>query len=306
MQVIYGRIRSVDEKNRLISILIKNKIEYFYLSRTQMKRYNPYLSEGLYVYFRCTDHKKIHHHVTCYDITSFIKMARRTKRKLFVYYDIDTIKEGVVKLLNQDHNRMFLDLEFTMPPYNYNRKNTEKEFIPEVIQYGIYIENKNSELLDCDANLIKPLDKRGLNNRTYSFMHIGPSQMRKAISFREFYQNLKYFMDLYNPVIYVWGKNDMSVLDNGYELHGLKPITKRKDFINLMQVIKNYYSIKDDIGLFKAVEWLEDKKITEEQGHDALDDAYMTMKVFHLFKQQITRNKIKIQKPGKKNNKPID
>ena len=74
MQVIYGKIRSVDEKNRLISILIKNKIEYFYLSRTQMKKYNPYLSEGLYVYFRCTDHKKIHHHVTCYDITSFIKV----------------------------------------------------------------------------------------------------------------------------------------------------------------------------------------------------------------------------------------
>ena len=38
MQVIYGKIRSVDEKNRLISILIKNKIEYFYLSRTQMKK----------------------------------------------------------------------------------------------------------------------------------------------------------------------------------------------------------------------------------------------------------------------------
>ena len=302
MQVIYGKIRSVDIKNRLISILIKNKIEYFYLSRTQMKRYDPFLTEGLYVYFRSTDSKKIHHHVVCYDIIAFIKMARRTKRKLIVYYDIDTIKEGVVNLLNQDHNRMFLDLEFTMPPYNYNKKTTEKSFVPEIIQYGIYIENKNSELLDCDTRLIRPIDKRGLNARTYEFLHIGPSQMRKAISFREFYLNLKYFMETYNPVIYVWGKNDMSVLDSGYKLHNLKPITKRKDFINLMQVIKNYYSIKDDIGLFKAVEWLEDKKIIDTQEHDALDDAYMTMKVFHLFKNQITSNKFKITKPNKKKN----
>jgi hypothetical protein len=28
----------------------------------------------------------------------------------------------------------------------------------------------------------------------------------------------------------------------------------------------------------------------------------MTMKVFHLFKRQITKNKFKIQKPNKKNN----
>ena len=95
MQVIYGKIRSVDEKNRLISILIKNKIEYFYLSRTQMKKYNPYLSEGLYVYFRCTDHKKIHHHVTCYDITSFINLCN---------FIIDMIsRENCIEILAKLH-----------------------------------------------------------------------------------------------------------------------------------------------------------------------------------------------------------
>ena len=73
-----------------------------------------------------------------------------------------------------------------------------------------------------------------------------------------------------------------------------KPITKRKDFINLMQVIKNYYSIKDDIGLFKAVDWLENKESKEEQEHDALDDAFMTMKVFHLFKKRITTENNKL------------
>ena len=50
MQVIYGKIRTVDEDQRIISLLRNNKIEYFYLSRNQMKRYSPYLSSGLYVY----------------------------------------------------------------------------------------------------------------------------------------------------------------------------------------------------------------------------------------------------------------
>ena len=300
MQVIYGKIRTVDEDQRIIGLLRNNKIEYFYLSRNQMKRYSPYLSAGLYVYFRCTKNKKKHHHIYSYDVISFIKMARRTRRKLLVYYDIDTIKEGVVNLLNKEHNRMFLDLEFTMPPFNYT-KQSGKEFIPEIIQYGIYIENKDGELLDCDSHLVKPRDQSGINSRTLQFLHIGPTQMRKAVSFREFYHNLKYFMDLYNPVIYVWGKNDMSVLDKSYQMHNLKPITKRKDFINLMQVIKNYYSIKDDIGLFKTVEWFEERKIKEPQEHDALDDAYMTMKVFHLFKNEITNNHFKLTKPNKKN-----
>ena len=61
MQVIYGKIRTVDEDQRIISLLRNNKIEYFYLSRNQMKRYSPYLSAGLYVYFKCTKNKKKHH-----------------------------------------------------------------------------------------------------------------------------------------------------------------------------------------------------------------------------------------------------
>ena len=79
MQVIYGKIRTVDEDQRIISLLRNNKIEYFYLSRNQMKRYSPYLSAGLYVYFRCTKNKKKHHHIYSYDVISFIKMARRTR-----------------------------------------------------------------------------------------------------------------------------------------------------------------------------------------------------------------------------------
>ena len=220
--LVYGRIRSFDEKTRVLSILRKNRISYFYVSRTQIKKYSPYLAEGLYVYFKASNERKKHHSVCSYDVISFIKIMRSTARKTYIYYDQDTIKEGVVNLLNQEHNRMFLDLEFTMPPYNFSKSTNKKEFTPEIIQYGIYVENKNGELLDCDTALVKPTQTIGLNSRTYSFLDITPHHMRKAISYTEFYNNFKYFMDTYNPVIYVWGKNDMSVIDKSYKIHEKK------------------------------------------------------------------------------------
>ncbi len=288
--MVYGTIRLVDEDYRIFSIKRKNRIEYFYLSRNQMKKYSAYLQKGLFVYVKVSDTKKLHHHHLCYDVVLFVKMIRRTARTMFAYYDIDTIKEGVVNLLNQEHNRMFLDLEFTMPPFSPSN-DSKQDFTAEIIQYGIYIENRDGVFLDCDSALVRPINKQGLNTRTFQFLHVSPSAFRKAISYHDFYNNLKYYMETYNPVIYVWGKNDMLVIENSYHLHNVRPITKRKDFINLMQIMKNYYGIKYDIGLFKATLLYEEDAKVEEQEHNALDDAYMTMKVFHMFKQDANKKK---------------
>lgn len=288
MMMVYGTIRLVDEDYRMFTMKRKNQIEYFYLSRNQMKKYSAYLQKGLFVYVKVSEQKKLHHHHLCYDVIQFVKMIRRTKRKMISYYDIDTIQEGVVNLLNQEHNRMFLDLEFTMPPFS---NEAHQSFNAEIIQYGIYIENIDGEFLDCDSALVRPINKLGLNTRTFQFLHVNPSAFRKAISYHDFYNNLKYFMETYNPVIYVWGKNDMLVIENSYVLHNVKPITKRKDYINLMQIMKNYYGIKYDIGLFKAVQLYDEKSKVEEQEHNALDDAYMTMKVFHMFKKDANTKK---------------
>lgn len=286
--MVYGTIRLVDEDYRIFSLKRKNRIEYFYLSRNQMKKYNSYLQKGLFVYINVSEQKKLHHHHLCYDVIIFVKMIRRTRRRILAYYDIDTIKEGVVNLINQEHNRMFLDLEFTMPPFS-NSGDSKKEFNAEIIQYGIYIENREGEFLDCDTALVKPINKQGLNARTYQFLHVNSNSFRKAISYHDFYNNLKYYMETYDPVIYVWGKNDMIVIENSYELHNVVPITKRKDFINLMQVMKNYYGIKYDIGLFKAINLFGNDQEVLEQEHNALDDAYMTMRVFHMFKKDANK-----------------
>ena len=54
-----------------------------------------------------------------------------------------------------------------------------------------------------------------------------------------------------------------------------------------MQVIKNYYNIKTDIGLFNAYH-LFGRLPVEEQDHNALHDAVATAEVFKLFQKEIS------------------
>ena len=71
-------------------------------------------------------------------------------------------------------------------------------------------------------------------------------------------------------------------------MNKLNKIVDRKKFINLMQVIKNYYGIKTDIGLFNAYE-LFNSKAPLEQEHNALTDALVTSEVFHLFLEELNK-----------------
>ena len=96
-------------------------------------------------------------------------------------------------------------------------------------------------------------------------------------------------MMFFQPTIYVWGKNDYLMIDKSYKLHNVKPVTERKNFVNLMQIIKNYYGIKNDIGLYAAFELLGAKPPLVEQDHNALHDAAATLEVFHLFENEINK-----------------
>ena len=53
-----------------------------------------------------------------------------------------------------------------------------------------------------------------------------------------------------------------------------------------MQVIKNYYSIKSDIGLFNAYS-LFGKTAPLTQDHNSLSDAVTTSEIFHLFLDEV-------------------
>ena len=94
---------------------------------------------------------------------------------------------------------------------------------------------------------------------------------------------MKAYLELYDPTIYVWGKNDILVLNASYQLHRLKPLAEREKFINLMQLMKNYLGQKSDIGLFNALSYFGEE-VGYLQTHNPLDDARVTRMVFHTFK----------------------
>ena len=289
MQIVYGVIRRIYLKERIFEIKIRNKIQFFYLTRSQMKQFNVYLQPGLFVHLKCRENQS--HHVIsngrrktkilANEVVNFVKMIRRSQSKMTVYFDLSTIRRGVQSVLNKKGYRMFLDLEFTLPPYSFQGG---QEFVAEIVQYGFYVEDENGQVLLKEQSLIKPKYHSGLNLRTYKFLNLRKSDFRNALSFRTFYNRLKYIIYRYQPTIYVWGKNDIKVLEKAYELHKLKPITVRMNFINLMQIMKNYYGIKTDIGLFNAFAFF-DEEIPEAQDHDALQDAMITRNIYHLFKQ---------------------
>lgn len=286
MHLVYGRVRKVHPKARIFEILRRNKIEYYYLSRSQMKKFYSYLQEGLFVYFNVNDELVLRGKYRAYEIINFVKMIRHRQRRPVVFFDLTTIKRGVSNLINRPQYRLFLDMEFTMPPYNYD---TGQPFASEVIQFGYFLEDESGAIIDSNSGLLKPINKSGLNDRTFSFLSLNRNDFKKADNFKVFYDELKELIDTYNPMIYVWGKNDIYVLEKSYELHKLEPITHRDSFVNLMQIIKNYFNIRNDIGLFNALNMFKNNEEKAEQEHDALNDAMVTLMVFHAFKDYINK-----------------
>lgn len=284
MQTIHGVIRAISLSKRIFTVLVGRKIMYFYLTRSQQKKFSDYLQLGLFVSFNCSQNAKVQHRHKVYEVYNFIKLFKRAGRKTTVLFDISTVKKGVNKLINKEQYRLFLDLEFTMPPYDYQHGSG---FVAEIIQYGAYLEDPDGRVvLTRNAN-VKPTSQYGLNTRTFTFLNMEMKDFKNAESPYEFYRKMNDIMMMYQPVVYVWGKNDILMLNKFYEKYKLKPLVERQKIINLMQVIKNYYNIKVDIGLFNAYH-LFGRAPMEEQDHNSLHDAVATAEVFKLFQKEIS------------------
>ena len=118
MEKISGRIRNVNLEERTFEILKRNKIEYFYLTRSQLQKFKNYLQVGFFVQLEYSEVKEKKGNVLAYPVIGFTKLISITRNKRTVYFDMDTIKSGVQHVLNKPGYKMFIDLEFKMPPYN--------------------------------------------------------------------------------------------------------------------------------------------------------------------------------------------
>ena len=135
---LVGPIKQFDTDNRLFSMIIGNRVKYFYLQRNLMKKYSKYLYEGRFVTLEVGDDSKIVNNYKAYRVDHFLKIYKQTHREQLVYYDINKVKNQIGDFLNVEGYRMFLDLEMSMHPYYRT-----KTFKQEIIQAGIVIEDDN-------------------------------------------------------------------------------------------------------------------------------------------------------------------
>ena len=277
-----GIIHSVDFDNRLISMKNKNKIEYFYLQNGLLKKFQRYLKPRTFVEFDFNETKDKCANVLAYKINFFIRIFKKVGFRVEVFYDLSIIRSGVKDLLTNLDNIMFLDLEMTMQSFD-----SPKDFKSEIIQAGYLITDNKGNDLERKNYYIKPTLFPKLNKRTTKFLSIDDEIIKnEGISFNDFYNEFRDALIKYNnPSIIVWGKNDILALKSCYEINNLTPLNP--NFINLLQVHKNYFNLKNDLGLFNAYKNYTGKDLDQE--HDALADAFMTKNVFFEFKKETNK-----------------
>ncbi len=278
---IYGKIHQVLKRERIISIVINGRLEYFHMTNKFMKDFKMYLFKKPYVFIDVQEQYNIYSYHRCREINHFIKVVLPTRKGNEIFYDISVIQDGVKALINRPQNRLFIDLEFSLvSPLSRGAS--------EIVQYGLILEDYEGNVLLEQSALVKPNNKKALNIKTLLFLSRSLEDFEQAIDYIEFYQLLSNIIEQYNPKIFAWGQNDILALENSFKVNHLKPLDIRNRYINLMHVIKNYYSYKQEKGLFATYQEMTNGEQTS-QIHDALEDTVIEREIFHLFKKEINK-----------------
>lgn len=286
MEEIYsGRILSYDEENRIISMVVKDRIRYFYLQRSLLNKISKYIELSRFIQFTITDEDRIYRRHKVSTVDYIVKIMEIRYRKNIVYYDIKNIKRGTKHLINSLDIKMFLDLEMSMHPYK-----VDKTFKQEIIQVGYRLEDEAGTVIESYNQVIQPTIHKKLTRRTLKFLEITQDDVDKGINFNEFYKHFLDVVKVYNPAIIVWGRNDFLALKQAYEINKLPSIHEQTRYINLLKLHKNYFNLKNDLGLFNALKLYED--VEDIQAHNALEDAIVTSKIFYGFKKVLNHKLI--------------
>lgn len=285
---VHGKVIETIPKDRIVILECGKKHLYLYFQRKDFREFGPYFFDKPYLFLEVSDEKKIFRNFGVYEVIQFDRVVEPSyynkAKERRIYFDMKTIRNGVRELINKPHNKMFIDLEFTMPAYYQTMPHVQ-----EILQYGIIIEDKDGKIIFEECKLVKPSKPYLLNSRTLNFLSHKRSDFDNACSYKDFYEMLKTCMRLYKPKVYAWGRSDISIIEQSFKINKVKPLDIRKHHINLMQVIKNYYNLKDEMGLFQTYEEMS-KKEMEPQQHDAFEDAYLTREIFRMFKDIVNQD----------------
>ncbi len=285
---VFGVLHGVIETDRIIAIKQKKRVIYYYMSKSMFKSFMMYFTPGMYVFLTVTSNQKRHRNLMVHTIIQIDKVLSPNKNKPKIYYDISTIKTGIKSILNEKTNRLFIDFEMSMPPYQ-----DYQNFVSEIIQVGFVLTDSDGKVIEEYSSYIRPVLFPAISRRTIKFLHIEQAEIDSGITFVEFHKKLREIRNRYNPTTYVWGKNDQLELNKLNKLHKLPNFTRRMRFLDLLSLHKVYYGLKNDVGLFNAYNVYANVEL-EDQKHDALEDAKVTRDIYKYF-TDVCNNRLEVE-----------
>ncbi|MFI3251762.1 MAG: exonuclease domain-containing protein [bacterium] len=273
-----GLVYSSDLDN-FFTLKEKDKLIYFYLQRNLAKKFSKYLQNGVFISIDVEDEKSLHKGINCYVVSHFLEISNRKYGDNKIYYSINSFRDGIKDLLDNLNNTVFIDFEFNMQDF-YPINN----FVSEIIEAGYCVCDPNLNVIEERSMYLLPTKVKKITKRTIKFLKYKESQMKNRLSYKEFYFSFKNLVKKYDPHFIVWGKSDIDLLKQSFQINKVPPINFK--FIDLSQIHVNYYNLKNVPGLFKTAEAYNNVELPKQK-HDALEDALMTKLVFSNFKETI-------------------
>ncbi len=281
---ITGLIYDIELNNRIFSIKEGNNLKYFYCSNGLMRKFKKYLFEGILVSFVCEDKEVVKNNVLVHQVNFFKEIDSVYKFGMVKHYSKPRISSELKEFVNKLNNLMFIDLEMTMPGYN-----APKDFLIELIQASYIITDKDFNAITKTNLHILPTINKFLSDRCTEFLNITYDELQfKGVPFKKFYNQFKKDILKYNPTIIIFGKNDKLFLESSYKTNGVASLSQYTRFVNLSQLLKNYYELSQDPGLFKSYELMYKTELPAQK-HDAFEDAYYTYLVFKKFREELNK-----------------
>ncbi len=279
---IRGPIHMIELDNRIVGIRVNKIITFFYFHNSQMTLFKRYLYQNNWIDIEYEETYTKKGSYLAHPVSYIYKIEVLNKLNQIVYYNKTSINKESYKFLNGLENKLFLDLEMTMPSYSFKGKG----FRTEIIQAGLLLVNKDGDVVLKYDKYIKAKLSPVISKRALDFLKITADDYNnKAVEYSEFYDDFKKIIEEYNPAIIVYGKNDILVLNDSYNINEKESLKDKCRFINLCQLIKSYYELKNDPGLFRLYNTYYEA--IDEQVHDALSDSMATYKVFEAFKKDV-------------------
>lgn len=273
----FGLIHDYYPRERIFSIKQRNQISFYYYPKNFQKFFERAMGhKHVFVEFVHDKKTKIIKGYPSYHLISLNKLFFMSNTKRVELFDDKEDDVKLIDLINYDGYKMFMDLELTMPKFGETNP-----FKPEILQIGCVIIDENDEIVNYYTNYVKT--DKPLSDRTYRFLSLGKEATRDAIPYDQFYEEYKELLDIYDPIVYVWGGNDVSSLEDSYKQHKKKPL--KANYQDLLKIHHKFFNLKTDISLFKALKIY--RGIDVQQVHHALTDAQATKEVYDGFKKHI-------------------